>query len=557
MKQMEKTITKLKKLYKNDLFFSISLNIIFLLAAVIIFRPFFEENDDTHIAMISEGVYGIRENHLIYINIILGTICRFLISIMPTVRWHSVIQYVFIFIGATAVSYVLSKKQYGRLVSSVFTAGVFYELYVSLQYTKTSAFATSAGYILIFEYLRNTEKKNRKILITGAILLLYSFLLRDSAFILVSPFFALAAMFEIIKNRTLRRYIVTFIPIFAALAGCYAVNHIAYNSDTGWRDFLVHNEARTQATDYRYDLFDYNNNGDALRDAGVSENDAFLLLTYQFGDDRVMNAGMFNEVVTNGPARKIDIELLKAFAKNMYDTFSVISPIIILLITFVLLFAASGRQNMIFPLCILLGLGAGLFYFQYSGRWSHRLVYATLLAVATVLSYELPDPEAEHGQWALGALGVTGVLTAFIVCTSLAGNRFNYNEYMRHDPDFRAQLSLMEQNKDTLYIIDTFTFQDRCKYDVFNSMEEGSLNNVVGAGMWFVNSPVTRTVCNRYGYTNPFEALEDTDSRVILVDNIYPDQKALFLSEHSGKAYSAEYIGTTNGFDNYRMTCAD
>ena len=134
---------------------------------------------------------------------------------------------------------------------------------------------------------------------------------------------------------------------------------------------------------------------------------------------------------------------------------------------------------------------------------------------------------------------------------------FNYNEYMRHDPDFRAQLSLMAQNKDTLYIIDTFTFQDRCKYDVFNSMEEGSLNNVVGAGMWFVNSPVTRTVCNRYGYTNPFEALEDTDSRVILVDNIYPDQKALFLSEHSGKAYSAEYIGTTNGFDNYRMTCAD
>ena len=322
----------------------------------------------------------------------------------------------------------------------------------------------------------------------------------------------------------------------------------------GWKDFLAHNTARTQATDYRYDLFDYNSNGDDLKAKGISENDALLLLTYQFGDDRVMNAEMFKEVITNGSARNIDVDLFKAFAKNLYDTFSVISPVIVLLITLILVFAISGRKNIIFPIFIFLGLMSGFFYFQYSGRWSHRLVYSTLLAVTTVLTYELPDFEDKHRQIISGALGLAGALTAFIVMASLAGNRFDYNEYMRKDSDFRAQLRLMEQNKDTLYIIDTFTFQDKCKYDVFNSMGEGSLDNVVGAGMWFVNSPITRNICKRYGYTNPFEALEDTGNRVILVDNIYPDKKALFLSEHFGKTYIAEYIDTKYGFKEYRMT---
>lgn len=547
---MKKKITKLENLFKNDLIFAVCLNVLFLLIAVLLFRPCFEENDDVHLAMISEGVYGTVETHLIYLNIILGYVYKAFLTVFPSIRWHSVTQYFFIFIGLSGISYVLERKKFGRILSTVFVAAIFYELYVNLQYTKTAAFVASAGYALILEYIKCSEKRERKLLITGAILLIYSFLLRDTAFIMISPFWGLAALYDIYKKKDLKIYIRTFLPVFAIIAGCYLVNLYVYDTDPEWKSFLEYNEARTQATDYRYDLFDYDSHKELLDSRKVSANDALLLLTYQFGDDRVMNIDMFEGVVKNGPARRIDITLIKAFFKSIYDTFYAVSSVIVLMITTLLLYAYIKDR---FPLIILPFLAAGFFYFQYSGRWSHRLVFAVVLSVLTLFVYRLQDIDDEREKKAAGTLSVCAVLIAFITIGALAGNRFSYNKHMRSDPDFRAELDLMRQNKDCLYAIDTFTFQDKCKYDVFKAMDPGSMDNIVACGTWFGNCPVTKRVTEKYGYTNPFEALENSEN-VILVDNIYPDKKALFLSEHSGRSYTAEYIDTTYGYKNYRMT---
>ena len=48
--------------------YSLILNVAVLCTAIFVFIPFFEENDDTHIAMIAEGAYSGREYHLIYVN---------------------------------------------------------------------------------------------------------------------------------------------------------------------------------------------------------------------------------------------------------------------------------------------------------------------------------------------------------------------------------------------------------------------------------------------------------------------------------------------------------
>ena len=550
--QMKKTKRKLEDLYNNDLIFSVSLNILFLLIAVFLFRPFFEENDDTHLAMISEGVYGSREAHLIYINIILGYLYKIMLCILPSIRWYSVIQYLFIFISFTGITYVILKRKHGRLLSTLFVSACFYELYISLQYTKTSAFVASAGYVLLFEYLKTTdmEKKERKLLVTGTILLAFSFMLRDTAFLMITPFWGLAALYDIYKKKKIKNYILTFIPAFIIIAMAYCANTVAYDSDPEWRSFLVFNKARTQATDYRYDLFDYSSHKDLLNSRNVSENDALLLLTYQFGDDRVMNIDFFEGVVDNGPARKVNTELIKALCKNIYDTFYIVSPVLILLITALFIYALKKIK---FPFFVIICAFAGFCYFQYSGRWSHRLVFAVVLSVLTLLVYMLPDPGAEQENRVLGALNISFVLVLIMLMGALAGNRFAYNKYMRSDPDFRAELDYMNRNKDTLFAIDTFTFQDKCKYDVFKAMDQGSMDNIVACGTWFTNCPVTKELCGRYGYVNPFEALEKGSGNVILVDNIYPDQKALFLSEHSGRTYTAEYIDSHNGFKNYRM----
>nr|MCR5733800.1 hypothetical protein [Lachnospiraceae bacterium] len=140
----------MKKEYKlNDLIFSLIINAAALIVSVFLFCPFFEENDDAFLSMISEGAYGMRDHHLIYSNVIYGRLLVFLNSLIPSVRWHSILQYIMIFAAMTAVTFLICRYLKNRLFAVMFVLASFYELYVSLQYSKTAVFVGTAGFILL------------------------------------------------------------------------------------------------------------------------------------------------------------------------------------------------------------------------------------------------------------------------------------------------------------------------------------------------------------------------------------------------------------------------
>jgi hypothetical protein len=144
-------------------------------------------------------------------------------------------------------------------------------------------------------------------------------------------------------------------------------------------------------------------------------------------------------------------------------------------------------------------------------------------------------------------------LIAIACIAVLMGNRIDYNSYRRSDRDYRAMLASLKDDKDTLYVADTFTFQVAYRYDVFRPYSPGSLDNFVTVGSWFVNSPVTRGITDRYGYSNPFAALAGKSSvgkSVLLIDNMYKDEKLKYLTDHYGKA-SAYKALEKYGFTGY------
>ena len=100
---------------------------------------------------------------------------------------------------------------------------------------------------------------------------------------------------------------------------------------------------------------------------------------------------------------------------------------------------------------------------------------------------------------------------------------------------------------------DTFTFQDSFKYKVFDPMREGELENLVFAGSWYVNSPITRAVTRAFGYENPYEALKASDDKVILSDNLYAGQKLEYLSEHYGEGFRLSEPLERAGIKEYRV----
>ena len=253
-------MNKKKNYTKNHIVYALTVNGITLLAALFIFRPFFEENDDAFISMIAEGAYGTREVHLIYANVILGYVYRFLYSLCPIIRWHSVLQYVFIFTALTAFTYVIravccgsGHEDTGKVLPIVFILAVFHESYVSIQYSKTATLVSVIGYVLMVYVLYRrqilkdvqkaaNDKLNKKVgkvvrkektaginllMVTAYLLLIYGMLLRDSSYMLASLMALPLLVCDFAGNmkkskgrrgRVFLRYFLAFLPLLMVFA---------------------------------------------------------------------------------------------------------------------------------------------------------------------------------------------------------------------------------------------------------------------------------------------------------------------------------------------------
>lgn len=595
-------MNKKKNNTKNHIIYAFAVNTISLLIAVFIYHPCFEENDDALLSMIAEGAYGVREVHLIYPNVILGYIYRALYTICPVIRWHSVLQYLFVFIALTSFSYVvrtvctdMGHEDTGRLLPVVFNLAVFYEAYVSLQYSKTATITCVVGYILILYILyrrkilkdlkkaandklnKQIGKVNREakspgtVLLTVAayLLLIYGILLRYSSFLLASLVLLPLLICDFAGNmkqdkssrgRVFLRFLVAFLPVLAAFAVLEWVNCASYSKDPAWKDFMEYNDTRMDLIDYRYDLLDYNKYADRLAGMKINENDALMYLTWQFGDDSVMSTDMMKAVLKGAPARWTVTDLAKAMAQHIYEDVLIFDPLVFAIMISVIylifsLIRKRDREGLILLAAGLVVLAGTFVYYEYCGRWSHRILFATMLALAFELLCLIMTRGLSEKAGMENTAMTNAVMTLIaIACLSvLLGNRLDYNSYRRSSQDYRAMFDSLKDDKDTLYVADTFTFQEAHKYDVFRPYSQGSLDNFVAVGSWFVNSPITRGITDRYGYSNPFAALAGKDSvgkSVLLIDNMYKDEKLKYLEDHYGKA-SAYKALDKYGFTGY------
>lgn len=577
--------------------YSLLLNVAVLLIALFVFVPFFEEIDDTHISMIAEGAYGLRDWHLIYVNVILGKVYQLFISILPNIRWHTVIQYFFIFFAYLTSTYVISKHKYGPILSFLAVISTFYELYVSLQYTKTAAFVTCAGVLLLFEHVRdntliNNADKNivevhtnglkiEKGVFTaiGIIFIAYGAMLRfEAAVIACIPLFFVGVL-ELIRSKLIFKYIKVFVPAFALVAGLYFVNSYAYKSNAEWNEYTVYNKARTTMVDYRYDILYYPENGDNLKKMGVTENDALMIVTYQYADDDIFNTEYLKNLNDSSAKRPFNLKVFRMMWGNIREElkrFSVEIPALILLIVLLIATIVTERSrshsesikdaNNKLVAMIFMGLfcGAALIYFQYSGRWSHRLVGSLVIPTIYAICYMLDGGVIFDNTRGIKFGGnlkdismeliiVTIVIVLGFNVLNCINNKSDYLNDKKKYSEGKELLDSISKDGDNLYVFDTFTFQYSFEYDVFRTYREGELKNFVSCGSWFTNSPITNSLCRNFGYDNPYEAIRNNKGNVYLIDNFYPDEKALFLTQHYDGEYNAIHSKTVNGFDFYSL----
>ena len=553
---------RIKEFISKPIPYACIINGLFLLVAMLFFHPHFEENDDAILAFLIEGVYGSRDVHMVYVNVCLGAILKFFYSVISGVRWYSVFQYVAIFISFTSCSYLLQKRtKYGKITSLLLLLFTFYEAYVSLQYSKTAAIAGAAGYLLLFFFFKETRKKHCSYIVPtiGTILLFYAALLRIESFYLVTLLFFGVGLYEVyclfkeedtvLKKKTFLQMATTFFVIFILIGITKFIDFQAYETDLDWKYHKEFNEMRTALLDYRYDLLDYSSNGEQLESLGISENDALLYLTWQFGDDTVFSQPLMQTLLSVNDAKHISVKMIKEFVANLYkDMYSLNIYILGCVMLLILLFV--GKEKIFLPFMIYLGcaLAGILCYYEYSGRWSHRIVFSVWFLITVIILYYV---SFSNRSTLLCVLAVSIFMNGGL-CLK---DQFEYQKYLREEGETKVLTEYTSSHKEDLFLIDPFTDQNAYKYDVFTSYPEGIFSNRTYFGGWLACSPVYINVLKNYGYENVFAALMNgvEDSNVYLIDNYYSDEKLLFLFEHYGKDLKKEESEKISKFTIYQI----
>lgn len=557
---------RIRSFISSSVGFAVTSNVVTVLISLVLFRPFWEESDDIGMALLAEGAYGYHEPHILYTNTVYGSILCFFQKLVPGLRWHALFIYLFAFIASTAFVYMLSRYKRGKLVSIVFLAASFYEVYVALQFSKASAYIAMLAWMVLFETADEDMPKGvrRALMIPTTACLEYALILRQESFMLATLAAGVYGICLVIRRciersfaGKIRAYLRSFGPAFLFAAILLVAGSLSYSSGA-WKDYMQRHDSITDMTDNHNGALLYTDHEDELTALGVSENDALMYITYEMPENDAPSLELMADISALD-VKKIDIDLVKAWVANIYnDLFSLSSTAIGLLLLLGLLLAyvpACGMRRF-YTSCIIVfaALSGGiLFYYQYSSRWSHRVVYALLLVLLVMTAYLLRGCETSKES---RALRICFALVLIMSATYLRlGNEFKYQDDMRNGYDYEELTGYMRQNKDRLFVADVFTMIDYGKYDVFAAAAPGQFDNCIPLDSVFLTgSPVIRDIAGKYGYKDAFGALSSRDGNVILVDAVSPEVELTYCNEHGdGKSYILEPAGAAGGISLYTI----
>jgi len=129
--------------------------------AVLFLHPYYGSNDEFSLAAIASGAYGDYTHYFIYLHSGFGWILKVFYMCMPGVNWYTIVMYGLIFLSLTTVgcTWIRCSEKTGTVLSVMLVLACVCPLYVEMQYTKTAAVVTAAGY---FPFKKKNKKKKKK-----------------------------------------------------------------------------------------------------------------------------------------------------------------------------------------------------------------------------------------------------------------------------------------------------------------------------------------------------------------------------------------------------------
>ena len=289
--------------------------------AILFLHPYYGSNDEFSLAAIASGAYGDYTHYFIYLHSGFAWILKFFYMLVPSLNWYTLVMYGLIFLSLTAVGWTWIRRfpRTGLIMAVLLVLACTQPMYVEMQYTKTAALVTAAGYVLLFCAGRKEDGRRR--LHPGVVSLGIGFLvlgswIRFQSFGMVSLVafgmwlaLALGAWKEKEWKIFIRRDCMPCVIAFALIFGSIVLeNVLVYTPGSPEAHYKEYDKARQQLLDFGVPEWDkYQAEYEAL---GLTRTDCINLQNWLIADYDRYTADTFKAIVAFRQDRPFQWEYL-------------------------------------------------------------------------------------------------------------------------------------------------------------------------------------------------------------------------------------------------------
>lgn len=276
-----------KSIEKYKIGYILLLNLLFIVLAYSRSTPYNETNDDTGMAAIASGAYGVENTeYLVFQNIIWGKFLKLFYTFFAGINWYSVWQLLLTVISFVALGYLIMDKIGGvrSLIIYIIILKLYYqEFYLIYQFTRVSMLCCLAGYLLLFYSF--TNDKSKRAAVAGGLLVLIGFMIRSGGFKEVTIFAFPVGVCGILLNKKFYPIrekkkvwlegVLTFVIIGGLLFGANQYNKSYTAQNEEWGNYQEYNRMRAVLQDYGWPDYwpDYTEYQEEYEKIGISRND--------------------------------------------------------------------------------------------------------------------------------------------------------------------------------------------------------------------------------------------------------------------------------------------
>ena len=385
----------------------------------------YEVSDDFIMEMIVSGAYtGSPSPFIMFMHPIIGIVLSILYTFIATINWYFIFQITVIFTSLCILSYTFLKYRKDNLSILLFMIFLLFlsnDLYLLVQFTKTATLSLCAGCILMLSNILDRNTMNKKEIALGILLFCVGYMIRNNCIYIVLFFSVLPILFHGIQKRF--KYIdfvklakkagKVMFPCFFVLVGLSFFSKEFVQRYPAYKEYKEYSAYRSDIVDYSY--YSYEENRTEFEKNGISENDFYTLVHWNFGDIEYYDLDKLKTVST----------ILSTYRDRQYT--SIKGTIVNLInrqykyyvsawaLMFISLIGIFAIRNGIFQvLSVNFFAFCLLFINMYLGRLNYRVEYSIFLAAAAFLLYSFQISESRFEKFSNKAL--YAVLIVLFVC---------------------------------------------------------------------------------------------------------------------------------------------